>query len=516
MAANHYDVAVVGYGPVGAACALLLAEAGLRVAVIERDLEICDLPRAVGLDGESVRMFQRIGMADEISAILHAPREVERVEFTNSKFETLFGLDIEQHGVSGWRDTAFFDQPELEAVIRGAIGKRDRVDVRLGHLVESIEQNEDRVGIRGRVLATDEPFEIQADYLIGSDGASSFVRESCGIAWNSLGYDQDWLVLDIWQTDEAELPWKTLQVCDPARLTTYVCVKEPNRRWEFQLLPGETREEMLRPETIRGLLDPWLPPEHYTIRRAAVYQFHAATAERWREGRVLLAGDAAHQTPPFLGQGLNAGLRDAANLAWKLPLVLSGAASEDLLDTYAVERDPHARDLVEWAVAVGQLMEGLADREAGRPERAPMDQQSGYGQGRTVPSLHAGVLIEEQGLDAGPAGHVFAQPRLRDAAGTRFLLDERLGRGFAVVGRTAEDLRVSDAGQAVLDELEIPCVSLEGCEVEQGVLDHLFEKHPAVVVRPDRYVFGVVDDSRSLDGLLESLRAKLRLVPQST
>jgi 3-(3-hydroxy-phenyl)propionate hydroxylase len=365
--------------------------------------------------------------------------------------------------------------------------------------------------------------EHRACFAIGCDGASSFVRDAVGIAWESLGYDQDWLVIDIVQGPGAKLPLTTMQVCDPARLTTYVCVKDPNRRWEFQLLEGETREEMLQPERIRELLLPWVAPEHYEIRRAAVYQFHAATADRWRDGRIFLAGDAAHQTPPFLGQGLNTGFRDAVNLGWKIPLVHSGACSPDLLDTYAAERDAHARDLVEWAVAIGRLMETFAAREAGKPDpHASADQSSGYGQGRTVPPLRTGVLIEEQvQLEGGRetmfatgAGGLFAQPTVADPAGNECRLDELLGRGFAVVGRESAALECSDESRAILDRLDARLVATASLELRRGVFDWLLDEHPAVIVRPDRYVFGVVDETWSLDRLIHELARKLGLVSE--
>jgi 3-(3-hydroxy-phenyl)propionate hydroxylase len=507
----EYDVAIVGCGPVGAFCALLLADEGLRVAILERSPEPVVLPRAVGLDGESVRAFQRIGLGDRVAAILQPRREGEQVLFTDSKHRPLFGTEFPEHGANGWRDVAFFDQPELEALLRELVAQRERIDLFLGCELVALDRAEDWVALRCEP-AEQGPSALRAAFVLGCDGASSFVRGAVGIDWLSLGYDQDWLVVDIVQGPEARLPLSTMQVCDPARLATYVCVKDPNRRWEFQLLEGETREEMLRPERIEELLLPWLPPEHYEIRRSAVYQFHAATADRWREGRVFLAGDAAHQTPPFLGQGLNAGFRDAVNLGWKLPLVHAGVCREGLLDSYAAERDAHARDLVEWAVAIGQLMETLAAREAGQPDPYPSaDQSSGYGQGRTVPPLRSGVLVDDQTPDGGPAGVMLRQPTVRSADGTRCRLDELLGRGFAVVGRKQGDLRLGPEAQAVLDRLGGRVVSLESLEVVEGEMDHLLDAHPAVVLRPDRYVFGVVDAQWDLDRLLVELGRKLSL-----
>ncbi len=511
MAEPDFDVAIVGYGPVGAFAALLLAEAGLRVAILERCREPVVLPRAVGLDGESLRAFQRIGLGDAVDAILQPRRERDEVCFTDSRRQPLFGVQIPQYGANGWRDVAFFDQPELEAFLREQVARQERIAVFLGREVIGLEQTQHEVVLQSTDDAAG-PSTLRASYVLGCDGASSFVRPAVGIEWLSLGYDQDWLVIDIVQGREAELPRVTMQVCDPARLTTYVCVKDPNRRWEFQLLPGETREEMLRPEKIEELLRPWIPPEHYTLRRKAVYRFHAATADRWRERRVLLAGDSAHQTPPFLGQGLNSGFRDAVNLGWKIPLVHAGLCDERLLESYAAERDAHARDLVEWAVAVGQLMETLAAREAGQPDPHPsVDQSAGYGQGRAAAPLRGGVLVDEQTRGAHPVGALLYQPTIRPRKGAECRLDELLGRGLVVVGRKESDLRLGPEARAVLQRLDGRAVSLEGLEVVRGEWDRLFDAHPAAVLRPDRYVFGVVDDDWDLDRLLIEFCRKLAL-----
>jgi 3-(3-hydroxy-phenyl)propionate hydroxylase len=267
MSDRNYDVVIVGYGPVGALLALQLAHADLRVLILERSQEPVVLPRAVGLDGESVRAFQRLGFGEEVAAILQPPRERDEVAFTNSKREPYFVSGFPLVGHNGWRDMTMFDQPELEALLRDIVSRDDRIDVRLGCEATAVEQDEREVTVRCTDRATGDPHEHRAPYLIGCDGASSFVREAVGIEWQSLGYDQDWLVVDIVQDDEANLPILTMQVCDPARLTTYVCVKDPNRRWEFQLLDGETREEMQRPEKIQELLDPWTSRDHYEIRR---------------------------------------------------------------------------------------------------------------------------------------------------------------------------------------------------------------------------------------------------------
>ena len=507
-----FDVAIIGYGPVGAMAALSLADAGLRVLILERLTEVSDLPRAVGLDGEAIRAFQRLGFGEEISASCQPPRATNEVQFTNSKREKLFGQDIAGDGHNGWRDIAFFDQPELEVTLRRFVSKDNRIEVRLGTKVVAIDQDDDAVSI----FTTKEGdgatrTEHHASLAIGCDGASSFVREAIGVRWHSLGYDQDWLVIDVIQGPDANLPLNTMQVCDPQRLTSYICVKDPNRRWEFQLLDGESREEMLASEKIQELLGSWIPPENYTIRRKAVYQFHAATADSWRVGRVFLAGDAAHQTPPFLGQGLNAGFRDAINLGWKIPLVLSGVCDESLLETYAEDRDAHARRLVERAVSVGKLMETIAAREAGLPDPHPPESMDLDINEPLVPPMQRGLLMLEQTGTQQPAGSLLKQPNVRRTDGSVALLDEFLGGSFCVVGRKTSDLELTPEAETVLNKLGGRTIALEDFEVVNGRWDKLFDAHAAAVIRPDRYIFGVVDEALTLDRLVLQLGEMMSL-----
>jgi len=507
-AKSCHDVCIVGCGPVGAGAAILLARAGLRVVVLDRSTAVYDLPRAVLLDGETVRAFQRVGLGDQIDALLQPWREGDAAVFTDSAHKPLFGIEMLPEGSNGWRDGAFFDQPEFEGRLREMMIDEPNVDARFAHEVIGIAQDDAGVTVTATDLAGGRETKVEARYVLACDGASSFVRRRLGIAWHSLGYDHDWLVIDIEMLPGAELPNVTMQVCDPARLTTYICGKDPFRRWEFRLLPDETREAMVAEDNVRSMLAPWIAPEHYRLRRAAVYQFHAATAERWRDRRIFLTGDAAHQTPPFLGQGMNAGFRDVINLAWKLRMVLSGAAPESLLDSYELERDGHAHELVDWAVAVGRLMDALADAEAGCASGPPPDDlmRSGYGQGRTAPPLRCGLVTADQVSDAGVTGYLFNQPTVKAPDGHTAMLDEILGPGFAVVVRDAGALALGESNRAWLEGIDARVVDLSGLELVSGHWDRLFGAHAAAVVRPDRYVFGVTDDRHSLDDLVTNLR----------
>jgi 3-(3-hydroxy-phenyl)propionate hydroxylase len=504
-------------GPVGCTAALLFAEAGLSVVAIERDEEVYRLPRAVNLDGEIIRAFQKTGRGQTVQDLMQAVRPGDRAGFANSKREWLFGQDFQPFGSNGWQPTNMFDQPELEAYLREQALGHEKVSGFIGYEAESLANESGGVRIDfGK--PGEQSQSLYARYAVACDGASSPTRRAFDIGWQDLGYDHHWLVVDVTLKDGHTLNNDTLQVCDPDRIVTYVCTKDPYRRWEFKMNPGETAEQMLDEEMICSLIDPWTARGTYEIRRAAVYQFHAATADRWQVGRIFIAGDAAHQTPPFLGQGMNAGMRDVINLAWKLPMVVNGVAEEALLETYYAERNAHAHDLVEWAVSIGRLMEHLAEEERCRrhglpaPEAPPALKSSGYGQGREQPPIRDGAVLLEQVSDTGSTGYLFSQPLIlgKEQGGQPVRLDELLGPGFAVVTRAAE-VTLSEASQRILERIGARVVSLAGMSEARGHFDRLFRSYETAIVRPDRLVFGHTTDEVSLDELIARLAGALSL-----
>ena len=527
---TEFDVIIVGMGPVGALAALLLGESGVRTAVVERDREVYRLPRAVNLDGEIIRALQRIGRGETVNQLMQQVRPGERAGFADSRRQWLFGTEAKAFGVNGWQPMNMFDQPELETYLREEAMQQENVTAYIGYEAEllrhaSVNAN-DAVEVSLSASGQNQTATLRARYLIACDGASSGIRKQLGIGWESLGYDHDWLVVDVTTRPGHTLDNDTVQVCDPQRLSTYVCTKDPYRRWEFRLNDGETAQQMLQEETIRSLIDPWTPRDTYEIRRAAVYQFHAATAERWRVDNVFLAGDAAHQTPPFLGQGMNAGMRDAINLAWKLEFVINGFATDALLDTYESERDAHARDLVEWAVSIGRLMEHLAEVErAGNlgeppPDTPPALHSAGYGQGREQPPLRAGMVMTSQVSDDDSTGNLLSQPMISDHGGEPIRMDELLGPGFALIVTNrdgVEMVEMNDASRRILDRIGARIVSLAGLQSVRGHLDRVFNEHEAALIRPDRIVFGHSTASLNVDGLVSELARHLNLIePDAT
>jgi 3-(3-hydroxy-phenyl)propionate hydroxylase len=501
-----HDVAIVGLGPTGATLANLLGAAGLSVVVLEKEGAVFPLPRAIHFDGEVLRILQAAGLREQALAIAR-PGE-QGMHFVNGAGETmLIRGGSAALGPHGGANNYYFHQPELEAVLREGLARFANVDVRLRSEVTAVAQDADGATLEVRDTGNNGASTVRARYVVGCDGARSPVRQHMGSLMIDLGLRQPWLVFDVVLQEPVDLPTHTVQHCDPARPMTYCNVVGDRRRWEIMVLPGDDREALVQPESLWRLVAPWVQPEQARLERAAIYTFHSVIASGWRQGRLLLAGDACHQTPPFLGQGMCAGIRDAANLAWKLEAVLARQAPDALLDTYESERAPHVRALVELAVRLGNIIQTTdpalaAERDAkflaGQPEIFELPPQM-LGAG----AFDAWGASDAPGTQPGsPAGRPFPQPRLRDGR----LLDELLGRRSAVIGRPdtlaaaapATVARWRRAGALVIDRPE---------EALGEWLGEWLDAHAAhaVILRPDRYIVGVARTGLDLDRISQHL-----------
>lgn len=478
---SEVDVLVIGGGPVGITTALLLAKREFSVRVLERDPDIYDLPRAIAMDDEIQRVFQNVGLGDELADIV---TKMAGAEFVTVEGDRIVGLELteDRSWPLGHHPTVAYYQPQFEAFLREA-AVRSGVDLRLGVTADSPSQHDSSVSVDTVDLGGSVEHHT-AQWLVAADGASSPTRKHLGINFIDQGFDQDWLVLDVALLRPVpSLPRFAQQICDPARPTTFIVGHDHYRRWEFQLQPGETREEMSSDERVWGLLRPWITPADAEITRAVVYRFHAMVADRMRAGSIFLAGDAAHQMPPFLGQGLCSGVRDAANLVWKLDLVREGDATDALLDSYGDERLPHASAVVSHAVDTGKLIDHLSGRVG-----SEIGIDAGYGGGRPFPCLTTGLLASDH-----PAvGRQLPQPRIEGR-----LLDELLGSGFAVV-IDADGTSGSDAEpKEVVGTAEVTAAwgnLATTVAVRTNDLPGLLSPGGAIVVRPDRYVAAVAEN----------------------
>ena len=334
------DVAIVGAGPVGTLLAVLLGKKGHRVTVVEKWPSFYERPRAVTFDHEIARILGYLGINSEDDAAIEHHEDL--YSWRNAEGETLMEVDWNSMTESGWRTRYWFYQPELEKRLRDIAATLDTVEIRSGWHGTALEQDADSVTLHW--VRTDNPEvpnpdagaeTIRARYAVGADGANSLIRDSLHLKMNDLGYFFDWLILDLKPTQEIEYGPDHWQLCDPKRPTTIVPGGPGRRRWEFMALPGEDLTELASEENAWKLLEPWdVTPDKAILERSAIYRFQARWAEQWRDGRALIAGDAAHLMPPFAGEGMCAGLRDSLALAWRLDLVLSGKSDDALLDSY--------------------------------------------------------------------------------------------------------------------------------------------------------------------------------------
>jgi 3-(3-hydroxy-phenyl)propionate hydroxylase len=501
VAAHDYDVAIIGYGPVGAALANLLGMCGLAVAVLEREPSVYHLPRAVSLDGEGMRLFQTLGLAERLLPKLNVSRNILHV---NADGKLLLAIKRGGTGPDGWNHAFRFFQPELEMVLREGASRFASVDVKLRCEAFALDEHKDHVRVRYENLAKGELASLTAKYVVGCDGARSMVRRFMGAALQDLRSHERWIVLDmILETplsvmpeaaDENGVMVDAIQYCDPARPTTCIPMPGKRHRWEFMLMPGDDPLKIVQPDSIYGLLKPWnIDPAHSQIERAVVYTFHSALATCWRRGRLILAGDSAHQTPPFLGQGMGSGLRDALNLAWKLRDVIAGRSPESLLDTYETERMEHTRAYIELAVELGGVIQAT-DPEVARKRDAQMIANPTMLKPIT-PRLGPGL----HGDASAPAGARAEQPRLADGR----LLDDCVGYRFALLAQPQALASLSPAARKILNDRDVAVVSATG---EAGsYLDRLGKD--AIVIRPDRHILGLASSAPELDAVLARLPA---------
>jgi 3-(3-hydroxy-phenyl)propionate hydroxylase len=503
---TDYDIAIAGYGPAGATAAGMLGSMGYRVLVIDRLTGVYDKPRAFAMDHEILRVYQNLGVAE---AMLPWIAPFSASEHYGAQGQLIRRLTmIEPPWPLGWIPSMVFLQPPIEEVLRARVGGMANVELALGCELESFTQEADHVTVHHRE-GLGKARAATAKYFLGCDGASSTVRRQLGIAHDDLGFDEPWLVIDVLVNEGAgaRLPAANAQFCEPSRPTTYLIGTGQHRRWEIMLMPGEDPKAMEADEAVWKLLAPWLSPDEGRLWRQASYRFHALVASRWRDGRVFLAGDSAHQQPPFLGQGMCQGVRDIANLVWKLDAVMKGEAGDALLDTYGAERGAHVRRLTTTIKGIGHH---ICERD---PVKAcERDAQLLAAAGGTVksvprqdlvPPLECGLLSP---LPHGANGTLFPQPRVI-LDGRAGLLDDVAGTGLRLVSTVPVDAVAPGVRMIRIGAAAGPGIAVEA----DGILAAWFARHGvcAALVRPDHYVYGVAATPAGIPGLMQAFRQSM-------
>jgi 2-polyprenyl-6-methoxyphenol hydroxylase-like FAD-dependent oxidoreductase len=506
---SRYDIAIVGYGPVGQTLAILLGQKGWHVGVFEKQPVAYPLPRAVHFDHEVGRILQAAGVAD---AIAGATEAANVYEWRNAAGETLLRFESKAAGLSGWPEGNMFAQPEIERLLDARARSLSSIEVHRSHEVVGITTGDGCV--RLTMAAHDgRRLDVEARFVVGCDGANSFVRQHLGATVTDLGFFFDWLIVDVLPHEPRVWNPLNIQICDPARPTTLVSGGPGRRRWEFMRLPGESIEELNSEPTAWRLLEPWgFTPQNATLERHTAYRFQARWVDTWRTGRLLLAGDAAHQMPPFAGQGMCSGLRDAANLAWKLDLVLAGKAPETLLDTYPSERIPHVSAIIDFSMALGRVI-CVPDAVEAAARDAVMIAAVKEGHQTTPPpslGIGPGVLLAGDPR----AGQLFVQGRVQCGAATG-LFDDVVGRGWTLVSLSCDPAAQLDA-DATAYFASIGGISAHVapgapvCDVDCSYANWFDHTGVAVVLqRPDFYLFGTAVSASGSADLVSRLRRAL-------
>jgi 3-(3-hydroxy-phenyl)propionate hydroxylase len=501
-------VVIVGAGPTGVTAATLLAQYGIECLVLDRWSSVYPQPRAVHLDDEIYRIVARLGIAEEFTAISRPALGLRLLDKT-TRVLAEFHRDP-AHSVHGFPQANMFDQPDLEALLRANLKHYPCAELRGDAEVTDIaDDGKGRIWVTFDDRADGAKHVVEANYVLGCDGANSVVRSCIGSDMRDLKFDQRWLVVDIATSADLDQWDGVHQVCDPNRAATYMRIGDTRYRWEFQLLPGESADNFGTLDTLHPLIAPWVAdvsPADLTLVRVAEYTFRAKFADRWRRGSIFLLGDAAHLTPPFIGQGMGAGLRDAMNLTWKLAGVLDGGLPATDLDTYEQERKPHTRFMIGMARGMGWAM--TAGGDVGNVIRRLVVPRLHFVPGlrdklveSRTPPLRRSALVIKARAPRQLAGTLCPNPVVAD--GVR--LDTALGNGFAMI-TTKRPLAFQ---QASLEERgAVIHVAHRGSELEKW----LRRGHAtAAIIRPDRTVMRA---GRNLNALCAAVpRFSHRSVP---
>lgn len=509
MNKNDFDVIIVGYGPVGATLANLLGQAGHKVAIADMFSEVFELPRAVNIDQEVLRCWQRIGLAAEVSEGCEPHPGTDFLGMDGNLIKYLYSAPPPYP--LGWPANLMFVQPEAERVLRRGVRRFPNVTEYFSHEATAFAQDPD--GVTVTLKSSGEVKTIRGRWLVACDGANSPVRNWLGIDQEDLGFSEWWMVVDAWVKGETPLPARTTQYCRPEAPGAYVICSGKLRRWEMKIPAGENPETYRDPDRIKQHMKSFVDPDALEFWRTAIYHFHARVTDQWQEGRVFLAGDAAHQMPPFLGQGLCSGVRDVANLWWKLDRVIHGYTSPALLETYEPERKPHIRVLTEITKSLGEIV-GETNVEKAKIRDRKLRDEMESGRMETVrqnliPPLKAGFLdqLDQSGL----AGSLAVQPLL-DNGVQHVLADDLGGSGFVVLTRAGVRPDIDDLLDSVRGKvLRIGPGLLEDVE---GTFTKFADRHgiQTLIVRPDGYIWGAQRDLTELrmavERLVESLQIK--------
>ena len=514
-AIEHCDVVVFGAGPTGLVLAHLLSRYGLSVVLAEQNDSTVGEARAVSIDDESLRIIQFLGLSDAVTQDIASGYGSEYLGPDRTRFATVRPSRSEY----GWPKRSAFRQPVLERTLARALAERENVSVRFN--TRYVAHEDDGEGVKVSLQTVHGVTDIRCYFLVGADGGRSAIRKSIGAELAGSSFEERWLIVDI---DDTRDPFRDTRVfCDPQRPCVNLPGPNRTRRYEMRMLPHESVAEMENEMRARELLAQFGPDADAPINRICAYTFHARMADIWRKGRVFIAGDAAHLTPPFAGQGMNTGLRDAGNLAWKLAAVIDGRLGAGVLDSYQKERRDHAWAMVRLALTMGFVMAPRGRMQARLTRAAfrlasvipPLRDWLSQMRFKPRPRFTSGFFVADNLLSQKICGTMIPQPVV-EHEGQPVRMDDVLGGGFALLCYGPEPAalaaRLGDLPER-LQACVIGCLprtlafAAEGPDVivrdQSGEIGALLGERPAVILlRPDRYVAAVFTDDDIAGGVV--------------
>lgn len=504
-----YDVAIIGYGPTGMVLAALLGQMGHKVIVLERYKGLYNLPRAACFDDEVMRIFQKLSIDKDI---LKGSIVQSHYDWVNADGETLVEIQYPDQAPGGWAALYMMFQPHVEDVLDKLDKKFESVEIRQGVTVNQIQQSESGVTVGG-IADNGEAVTIQARYVVGADGGNGFLSRIVSSHSDDYSFQENWLVCDFKMLREVpDLPFFR-QICDPKQPTSIVRIGPDHHRFSFMLNEGETKEDAVKPESVWNRVSRYLTKSDADLIRVVNYTFLSKIADQWRKDRILLAGDSAHQMPPFLGQGMCSGIRDSHNLAWKLDLILTDKCSDKILDTYQVEREPHVRFITEKAIELGrvQTMRDVAKSKVRDEHFLALRRAQKAPDKIKLPGIHGGLIANN--------GRFFPQARVGRSDKTD-LLDNIVSYGWRIFSWSEKSLPcLMEKEESVLKILKAQKISLSRSGKENlleditGTYEKWFTENSCLfaIVRPDWYVYATAKNLPELESVILEIGKQLEM-----
>ena len=494
---NTYDVAICGYGPVGSVCSLLLANHGYKVLIIDKNIGPSRTAKAINTDGEQLRVFDKFDLAEKI---VNNSNQIEKIHFSNKDLKPIQTITQPLgESIMGWPNQVLFYQPELEEFIREKVASNTNIDaIELCELIDFKDKDNE---VKMICKNNDKKVIFISRFLIGCDGASSFVRKKLNIDLDDFGYNQKWFVCDAHLIKNMNLKNELVQVCNPKRPCTFLHGRRGHLRFEFKIMPDDNLKDLKNLNFIWNLLSPWINNKNAILERADVYNFHACMANKWNKKNVFLAGDSAHQMPPFMGAGMGTGIRDIANLSWKIDLFFKKLTTKDIFKTYQNERYPHAKWSIDQTVSIGEIIEGFCASEEGKEFKTSRKSYDAK-----LPHIPNGIYSNPKDKIT---GYPVPQPTLFNHK-KEVRLDSLINSKFAIISNVNE-LRISKKAKKIIEKLDIKFIFIDKYDDPENRMCKIFQLYEYILVRPDLYVYGGAD-KKNISKMIISLERSFYLV----